>query len=135
MVTTSKDKVQCFTLPGQGVTCRDNVTGKQLRKKNGVNATPGTIRVKKGAKKRAVAKGKARQAGPVAARTRAKAPGALRKVKTQSAAVKARAAKKRAATIAAKVALGARPTTIKRSKAGTAAMKAKMAKMRAMKKK
>lgn len=47
MVTTSKDKVQCFKKAGY-VTCKDNTTGRQLRKnKKGVNATPGTIRVKK----------------------------------------------------------------------------------------
>lgn len=82
MVTTSKDKVQCFkkkvrTKSGKMVsfvTCKDNVTGRQLRKKNGVKATPGTIRVKKNARSVAVAKQKARAKGPVAARTRSKGP-------------------------------------------------------------
>jgi hypothetical protein len=55
MVTTSKDKVQCFKKAGY-VTCKDNVTGRQLRKKNGVNATPGTIRVKKSERKKKVVK-------------------------------------------------------------------------------
>lgn len=56
MVTTSKDKVQCFQKAGY-VTCKDNSTGRQLRKnKKGVNATPGTIRVKKSEMKKKVVK-------------------------------------------------------------------------------
>ena len=57
MVTTSKDKVQCFTKGPGYVTCKDNSTGRQLRKnKKGVNATPGTIRVKKSEMKKKVVK-------------------------------------------------------------------------------
>ena len=82
MVTTSKDKVQCFTKGPGIVTCKDNVTGRQLRKKNDVKATPGTIRVKKNARSAAVAKQKARRAaGPVAARTRSKVPVLARRKK------------------------------------------------------
>ena len=119
MVTTSKDKVQCFTLKTGKVTCKDNVTGRQLRKKNGRNATPGTIRVKKGSgaaaranvarQKRGIAAAGRKASTAVAARTRSK--------------------------------VGARPRNKKklvqmiRPKKGTAAMKAKMARMRAMKKK